>query len=380
MPHASPSPVVRQMVPLPAAAPGTERAVTVLRYGIPGARPKAYLQAGLHADEFPGMLVLRDLAARLEAAAARGEILGEIIVLPLANPIGFAQQVSGFLLGRYDLSSLGNFNRDYADLAAEIGAEIGPLLGDDGAANVATIRAAMGAALARQAPATEIAVLRHLLLTLAHDADLMLDLHADNDAVPHLYLGTPLWPDAQDLAADMAAHAVLLAENSGGNPFDEACGGPWWTLAARYPQHPVPPACLSATVELGSNDDVDEARAAEMATALLHVLIRRGVVAGVAPPPPAPLCAATALAAMQQLKAPFGGLVSYLVPAGTPVRTGDLVARVIDPIGAQAEVRAGTDGVLFARHSQTYAWPGKVIGKIAGAVILPDRRGKLLPP
>ena len=67
---------------------------------------------------------------------------------------------------------------------------------------------------------------------LAHDADLVLDLHADNQAVMHLYTGTPLWPEVRDLAAELGARAVLLAEVSGGNPFDEACSGPWWALAA----------------------------------------------------------------------------------------------------------------------------------------------------
>lgn len=378
-----PSLVRRESFPLPASAPGTERAVTVLRFGTPGARPKAYLQAGLHADEFPGMLVLRALATRLEEAAARGGIIGEILVLPLANPIGFAQQVSGFLLGRYDLSSLGNFNRDYPDLAAEIADAIGPQLGSDPPANVAAIRTTMAAALARMGrdmvPAREVDALRHLLLTLAHDADFALDLHADNQAVPHMYLGTPLWPDARDLAADIAAQAVLLAEVSGGHPFDEACGGPWWTLAKRFPDRPIPPGCLSGTLELGCNDDVDEAYADATAAALLGFLQRRGVVAGAAAPAPAPLCDATGLDAMQQLKAPMGGLVSYIAPLGARVRVGDVVARIIDPLGPQADVIAGTDGILFARHNQTYAWPGKVIGKVAGAVPLGERRGKLLP-
>ncbi len=375
----APSPMRRESHPLPDAAPGTQRAVTVLRFGTPGARPKAYLQAGLHADEFPGMLVLRTLAMKLERLAAEGQIIGEIVVLPLANPIGFAQQVSGFLLGRYDLSSLGNFNRDYPDLAAEIQAEIGPRLGADPAANVAMIRAAMAAALARMTPMREVDVLRHLLMSLAHDADLMLDLHADNQAEPHLYLGTPLWPDAADLAAAIGARAVLLARESGGHPFDEACGGPWWALADAFPSHPIPPACLSATLELGCNDDVDEAYADKTAAALLGFLRRRGVIAGEAPPVPALACAATGLDAMQQLKAPMGGLVSYVVPLGAQVCSGEVVARIIDPLGPQMDVVAETDGILFARHNQTYAWPGKVVGKVAGAVPLASRRGTLLP-
>ena len=120
-------------------------------------------------------------------------------------------------------------------------------------------------------------MLRHALLTLAHDADLVLDLHADNQAVVHLYIGTPLWPDAADLAAELGARAVLLAEISGGNPFDEACSGPWWALARRFPEAAIPPACLAATVELRSNNDVDDRLAEDDAQALMRFLMRRGV-------------------------------------------------------------------------------------------------------
>ncbi|MEP9376830.1 succinylglutamate desuccinylase/aspartoacylase family protein [Aquabacter sp. CN5-332] len=362
----------------PADAAGHTRSITVLRFGEPGARPKAYLQAGLHADEFPGMLVLRHLAARLEEAAAKGEVTGEVVLVPQANPIGLSQHRYGFLQGRFEDASGSNFNRDYPDLAAEIGDGIGAALGPDPLANVAAIRAAMGAALARDLPMGELAILRHTLMSLAFDADMVLDLHADNEALLHLYLGTPLWPGAADLAAELDARAVLLAEISGGNPFDEACGGPWWALAKRFSDHPIPPACLSATVELRSNDDVDDALARDDAAALYRFLQRRGVVRGAPGALPRLLCEATPLDAMQQVRAPAEGLICYRARLGDRLKAGDVIAEIIDPLGASVPVPAATDGLLFARHSQTYAWPGKVIAKVAGAVPLPDRTGYLL--
>lgn len=374
----APNPTTRTEIELPVTSPGTRRALTVLRFGTPGARPKAYLQAGLHADEFPGMLTLRHLAARLEEAATRGEITGEIVVVPVANPIGLGQQINGFLLGRYDFATAGNYNRDYPDLAALIGSSLDGQLGDDEASNVAAIRAAMTEALAGLTPATAVDVLRHHLLTLAHDADFVLDLHADNEAALHLYVGTPLWPSALDLASEIDARAVLLAEISGGNPFDEACGGPWWALAKRYPGLPIPPACLSATIELRSNDDVDDRLAEDDARALYRFLERRGVISGSGGTLPKLLCEATPLEAMQQIKSPSAGVVCYRRRLGEFIYLGEIVADVIDPLGESVPVAAATDGVLFARHSQTYAWPGKVIGKIAGAVPLADRKGKLL--
>ncbi|MCB1292816.1 MAG: succinylglutamate desuccinylase/aspartoacylase family protein, partial [Mycobacterium sp.] len=215
------------------------------------------------------------------------------------------------------------------------------------------------------------------LLTLAHDADLVLDLHADNEAEPHMYVGPALWPAAEDIAAAIDARAVLLSEVSGGHPFDEACASPWWVLAANHPVLPIPPACLAATLELGSNDDVDLERAADQATALLRMLQARGFVAGSGGHPRLS-CRATALTAMAQLRSPVPGLVAYRRRLGDVVRKGDLVATVIDPLGDETELRAETDGRLFARHSQPYAWPGRVIGKIAGEIPLESRTGNLL--
>lgn len=366
-----------QTIRLPASSPGTARSIEVLRFGTPGARPKAYLQAGLHADELPGMLVLRHLAGHLSDAAARGEIRGEVVLVPVANPIGLAQHVQGYLRGRFESGASANFNRGYADLAPAVGDAVEGRLGADPAANVETIRMAMAAALATLAPKSELDAMRDALLGLALDADLVLDLHADNEAVVHLYTGTPLWPDAADIAADVGAAAVLLAEVSGGNPFDEAVSGPWWALARRFPDAAIPPACLAATVELRSNNAVDATLAEADAAALLRVLVRRGVVAG-EPAPLQPAVAATPLDAMSQVIAPAAGIVVYRAALGATLAEGGLVAEIVDPLGDAVDVRARTAGVLFARHDQPIAWPGKVIGKIAGAVPLPERVGPLL--
>ncbi|AQT81813.1 peptidase M14 [Mycolicibacterium litorale] len=354
--------------------PGSPQ-LTVLRFGAAGTGKKAYLQAGLHADELPGMLVLRYLAGYLAELEARGAVRGEILLVPQANPIGLAQTETSFLFGRLESGTGENFNRNYADLS-----DLGSLsLAPDAASNVDTIRAAMAAKLAATAPTADgaLAQLRHRLLTLAHDADLVLDLHADNEAEPHMYVGPALWPAAEDIAAAIDARAVLLSEVSGGHPFDEACAAPWWALAAAHPGLPIPPACLAATLELGSNDDVDPERAADQATALLRMLAGRGFVDGPSEQP-ALSCRATALTAMAQVRSPVTGLVVYRRRLGDHVRQGDLVATVIDPLGAETELLAETEGRLFARHSQPYAWPGRVIGKIAGEVPLDSRTGNLL--
>lgn len=368
----------QERLPIGMAESNPAASLTVLRFGTAGARPKIVLQAGLHADELPGMLVLHDLATRLQLLEQRGEITGELILLPVANPLGLAQQRHGILQGRFDETTGENFNRGYPDLAAMICSELEGKLGPDAATNVDVVRQSMKAALNAIEPASTIDALRTLLLSLSCDADIVLDLHADNEALMHLYTMPAFWPALSDLAAELDTRAVLLADISGGNPFDEACSAPWLALAEAYPDVPLPPACCATTVELRSNNQVEASLSESDSSALLRFLQRRGAVAGEPGSLPRLLCEATPLEAMQQVKAPHAGIVCYHARLGDMLRAGDLVAIVVDPLGKRSEIVAETDGILFARHEQRYAWQGRVIGKIAGRIPLPDRVDNLL--
>ena len=93
-------PNTAETITLPGAMPATTRQLRVFSFGEPGARPKAYLQAGLHADEPAGMMILRELCRLLAAAEDAGEIRGEIVVVPVANPLGIDQAVNAAFLRR----------------------------------------------------------------------------------------------------------------------------------------------------------------------------------------------------------------------------------------------------------------------------------------
>ncbi len=268
-------------IPLTVMSPGTARAITVHRYGTPGARPKAYFQAGIHADEIPGMLTLHHLTRQLDEADARGDIIGEIIVVPFANPIALNQRYEGALLGRYEFLGDANFNRNFPRLDEAIGDAVEGKLGNDADANVALIREAFLAEVAALTPRNEIEAQRKTLMGLDGDADLVFDVHCDSEAVLHLFIGTHQWPEMANLSAQMASEATMLEIDSGGGSFDEAFGRPWRTLAQRFGDSaPIPVACLSATVELRGTADVSDKLNATDADNLFCYLQRRGVVAG----------------------------------------------------------------------------------------------------
>ena len=367
-------------------SPGTYRHLKILRYGRPGATPKAYLQASLHADELPGMMAAVHLTQLLDAAEAAGQILGEIVLVPVANPIGLAQVIDDTHLGRYDLASGENFNRSFPDLAALAADRLAGTLGPDADRNVRTIRDTLVALLDEQQPKTELASLRLILMRNAIDADYVLDLHCDNDALLHLYLGEARWPDGADLSADLGSVATLLAAESGGTPFDETFGNLWAELRRRLGgDAPIPDACLAGTVEFRGQADVSDELGAQDAAALLRFLQRRGLVAGDPGPLPAALCDGTPLSAVDTLRAPAGGMIVYKAALGERVSAGQVVAEIIDPLAedpasGRIPVRTITDGLFFARKIKRLARPGLAIGKVAGTRPLPTRTGALLDP
>ena len=108
----------RTRIEIGADRTNTNRHIDVFSFGEPGSRPKAYLQTALHADELPGMLVMRFLLEAFSKLADDGKIVGEIIVVPVANPIGLEQREGDYMQGRVERGTDRNFNRGFPNLAA----------------------------------------------------------------------------------------------------------------------------------------------------------------------------------------------------------------------------------------------------------------------
>jgi uncharacterized protein len=366
--------------PLIPAAPGARLELVSLHHGTPGRGPKVYIQASLHADEVPGMLVAHHLRQRLATLDAEGRVSGEVVLVPAANPIGLNQWMLRSPQGRFEWSSGENFNRQFADLTHAVLERVGDRLGADAAANVLLVRGALRDAVAALPATNPLEQMRRTLLGLAIDADTVLDLHCDGEALLHLYTTHGTWaPHGELLARSLGAEVALLAGRSGGDPFDEACSMVWTDLAERLgPHRPLPPSCMAATIELRGEHDVDHALASRDAEAIVHYLHHRGAVElDPAPVLPDPCCDPTPLAGSMPMHAPHGGVLVFLRDVGEPVKAGDPLAEVIDPIsGVATPVVAPVDGLFFARECKRFAVAGMNIGKVAGREAL--RTGSLL--
>ncbi|MGH8674840.1 MAG: succinylglutamate desuccinylase/aspartoacylase family protein [Burkholderiales bacterium] len=377
MPHS------RRKITLPCMTPGSGRSIAVHRFGRAGARPKVYLQAAIHANELPGAMALHHLMPMLMEADRQARVKGEVVVVPAVNPIGLSQLVGNNHLGRYDFLGRENFNRNWPDLSGAVAERVGGTLASNARENVAAIRKAALAALGALKPANELQTLRVEIMKLSADADVVLDLHCDMNAVLHLFISRKDWPGpARALAADLGVEATLYNE-----PFPEALtfsgvhSALWARLAARFPGADIPQACLSATVEYRGQHDVSHALGAADAANLFRFLVRRGVVAGRARELPRLKAGATPIGGMDVGYAPKTGILVYHAPRGGRVRKGEPVCEVIDPADsrgpkARAQVVARTDGIVFSRKLDgRLAWPGMVVFRIAGKKPLAHRKG-----
>lgn len=215
---------------------GCERQLSVFRFG--SGERKAYIQASLHADELPGMRAAWELKKRLTELEQQGALNGVIELVPVANPMGLGQLLQGAHQGRFEVGSGKNFNRDFVELSEPVAGLLEGKLGDDPRANVRLIRQAMRDVLNGLPPAaSQLQGMQRLLLAHACDADVVLDLHCDAEAALHMYALPQHWPQWRSLSAHLNVKVGLLAEDSGGSSFDEACSLPWLRLSRLFPRH-----------------------------------------------------------------------------------------------------------------------------------------------
>ncbi len=359
-----------ETIELTGYSPGTVRHLAVHRLGTPGARQRVYIQAGIHADELPANLVASRLLRELIAADEAGRIGGEIVVVPLANPVGAANVQAQRLMGRNFGASGQNFNRGFNDVSQAVVARLET--GED-------IEHAIRASLDEIVPRDEATALQLKLQKLACGADIVLDLHTDSEAELHLYLDPDHWPAAADLAGLLGAPVVMFARGSGDNPFEETCAAPY--IAARAAGHDIA-LPFTTVVELRGERDTRAEYAERDALALFDFLTVRGVIAGDAPDVPAFDGIAADFSATDILRSPASGIVMFRQPLGAMVSPGDVIAEIVDPLCGHdqppATVTTRAAGRFFAHTSERIAWPGSVIGKVHGTEPIADGMSGML--
>jgi predicted deacylase len=362
-------PSAAETISLPGAMPGTQRQLRIFSFGDPGARPKAYLQAGLHADEPAGMLVLRALCKLLAAAEDAGEVKGEIIVVPMANPLGVDQAVNGAVMGRFELRTGANFNRRWPDLAAGLADTVRRRIGGDADENAELVRRELKRRIAALQPESPVMAQRIALARRAYDADLIVDLHCDDEALSYMMAPDELWDEAKLFAADVGVHSLQPSgEDGDARCFDECFRAPWKVLRREVGER-VPLACHAYTFEMGGVLDVDGKQAGRHAQGFFRYLRRIGCIGGTAPRqrPNGP----NEFRTFEMLDSPAGGLLLYRQQLGDWVSPGDVLAEIVDPTAPDldsepAVIKASMKGCVVSRRLSRQVAFGDFVVMLAG--------------
>lgn len=286
-----------------------------------GSGPAVHLQAGVHADEIAGMLVLHQLLPRLQACQDQGRLKGCVTVVPQANPFGIGQFRQGRLLGRFHEATGQNFNRGFDQ------------------------------SLAMQSPASNLAQWQKSLVQLAANADLVLDLHTDDEALPYLYIHRSFWPEqGLALAAALQVDVVIVWDEGGDGSFEETI------INQGAPR-------LAATIELRGQADVSDALAQQDAAGLWAWLCINGVIDEVAA-----ICPwqgeVVDMGCMETILAPCAGVLVFEKTLGDQVEEGQRFARIIGrPGDASSEVilRAAQTGRMVTGHRERLVAQGSVV-------------------
>ncbi|MBT1444263.1 succinylglutamate desuccinylase/aspartoacylase family protein [Shewanella sp. JM162201] len=358
--------VEKQEVKVGELAAGQALSLPVYRFHGKGKGPSVYIQANVHGAEVQGNAVIYQLMKLLE----HYELLGDISLVPLANPLGINQKSGEFTLGRFDPITGVNWNREYLNHSLDIAAWYAAHSELDDDSLVAAFRTELIAACERKLDnvwgVTTGQWLATSLQAMAHRSDIVLDLHTGPKSCKHLYC-----PEYEREAAQyFSIPYTLFIPNSFGGAMDEAAFVPWWTLAEVAAAHgrELGVRVSALTLELGSQERIDLADALNDAEGILAYLSYRGVIAEKVLPKPMKRFGCL-LKDYRKFHAPKAGMVEYVGKVGQPMKAGDVLVNLLrlDLYGTGEELTAlklPEDGVPILHFASASVHQGTELYKV----------------
>ena len=288
--------------------------------------PSVYIQANVHGAEVQGNAVIYQLMQLLEGYT----LCGDITLVPLANPLGINQKSGEFTLGRFDPITGVNWNREYLDHKIDIAAWYQEHLVLSDGELIAAFRSSLLESCLQRLNSEWGITTGHqqavMLQSMAHRADIVIDLHTGPKSCKHLYC-----PEYDANAASYFSIAyTLLIPNDFGGAMDESVFYPWWQLSEHMKSQgrdmSIPVSAF--TLELGSQENIHLEDAAVDAKGILTYLSERGVIAEKVTPAKM-LRYACYLKDYKKYHSPLGGMVEYLAEVGEPLPAGKPLVNIL---------------------------------------------------
>lgn len=314
-------------------ASGAALTVPVYRLKGEASGRSAYIQANMHGAEVQGNAVIFQLLELLQ----KTKINGDITLVPYANPVGCNHKNGEYTLGRFDPITGVNWNRMYHFDADVIKPFVRQSIGQDDKTIEQNFKALMISSIEKKLEHNNYGLttgqrIAYQLQRLAHQADLVLDLHTGPISSKHLYC-----PEyAKESASYFDIPHTLLIPNEFAGALDEATFCPWWQLQEAFAELGINFSISaehlnkeSFTVELGSQEQIDLDVALEDAKSIMSYLSYKGVIESSEYQPQVMTRYACYLKDYKAYYSPMGGMVDYLAEFGKPLSPGEPLARIL---------------------------------------------------
>ncbi len=327
-------------IPVVQLASGDRLSLQVYQFqgAIPG--KKAYLQSNLHGAEISGNAVIYQLIEFLRCLDST-ELIGEIWLVPVCNPVGVNQRSHHFSPGRYNLYDGVNWNRIFWDFEKQ-GEDILGFAQSQMNLDADTVKVNYRKAIALSF-AKELAkinapscrpyreLFRYQLQSLCWDADYVLDLHSStNQSLDYLYCFSSREESAKAFLLD---RAILMNEYDG-DAFDEAFLKPWLALERILAElgSPISFDIESWTLELGSGMEIHPESVAKGLRGIKNYLASKGLLKIDGFPLPETenhQVIFTPKNLVKEYYAPAGGMIQNRVELGSFVKKGDRLYQIL---------------------------------------------------
>ena len=355
MPHAQfpQSPTLQvslSMIPVISSIPVVQLAsgdrLSLQVYQFQGAVPgkKAYLQSNLHGAEISGNAVIYQLIEFFMSLDS-SQLIGEVWLVPVCNPVGVSQRSHHFSPGRYNLYDGEDWNRIFWDFEKQ-GEDILGFAKSHIHLDADTIkvnyRKAIALSFAKELarikapscrPYSEL--YRYQLQSLCLDADYVLDLHSStNQSLDYLYCFSSREQSAKAFLLDRG----ILMDDYDGDAFDEAFLKPWLALEKILAELGSTEGCAKAfdieswTLELGSGMELNPESVANGLRGIKNYLATKGLLKIDGFPLPETATHQLIFTPKNSVKkyyAPAGGMIQNRVELGSFVKKGDRLYQIL---------------------------------------------------
>jgi uncharacterized protein len=327
-------------IPVVQLASGDRLSLQVYQFqgAIPG--KKAYLQSNLHGAEISGNAVIYQLIEFFMSLDS-SQLIGEVWLVPVCNPVGVSQRSHHFSPGRYNLYDGEDWNRIFWDFEKQGEDILGfakSHMNLDADTIKANYRKEMAVSFAKELarinapscrPYTEL--YRYQLQSLCLDADYVLDLHSStNQSLDYLYCFSSREESAKAFLLDRG----ILMDDYDGDAFDEAFLKPWLALEKVLAKlgSAIEFDIESWTLELGSGMELNPESVANGLRGIKNYLASKGLLKIDGFPLPETVTHEVIFTPKNSVKkyyAPAGGMIQNRVPLGSSIKKGDRLYQIL---------------------------------------------------